>query len=158
MQNNHINSQKYLSFCPECGAPWQVGLTCADCFHQMLYWENENPLLGAVHHLMVLAYHLQHPSLYSPEGLAYSLQLLADFLKHDLTPEQARKQNRFVVSSENRRWKIHAGPYVHACYAHPVSWQMTSRDVVSAGSDQYIRNVQNWSYSILADMRSSGNL
>jgi hypothetical protein len=100
MQNNHINSQKYLSFCPECGAPWQVGLTCADCFHQMLYWENENPLLGAVHHLMVLAYHLQHPSLYSPEGLAYSLQLLADFLKHDLTPEQARKQNRFVVSSE----------------------------------------------------------
>lgn len=50
--------------CAECGAAWTNGQTCEDHFHQMLFWEAENPRAGAeVHHLMVLCYHLQHPSL-----------------------------------------------------------------------------------------------
>src|SRR5512145_2930017 len=69
---------------PECNAPWQEGQTCQDHFHQMLFWENEHPPLGEVHHLMVLCYHLQHPSLYAPEGLEYAKGLLVDFIERGL--------------------------------------------------------------------------
>ena len=70
--------------CPACGANLPGGLTCEDCFHQMLFWENEESLLGEVHHLMVLCYHLQHPHLYSQEGLANAAGLLIDFVERGL--------------------------------------------------------------------------
>lgn len=70
------------SRCPECGAVLQGGETCAALFHQMLYWENEQPELGSVHHLMVLCYHLQHPCLLSKAGLDYGVELLRDFLEN----------------------------------------------------------------------------
>lgn len=60
---------KLLQTCPECGAVWQDGRTCQEYFHQMLYWEAEDPSLGEVHRLSVLCNYLQHPSLYSLEGL-----------------------------------------------------------------------------------------
>jgi hypothetical protein len=60
---------KPIQHCPECGAVRHGDTTCQDGFHQMLFWENEDPANGAVHHLMVVSYHIQHPSLYSPEGL-----------------------------------------------------------------------------------------
>ncbi len=63
--------------CPECETPWTNGHTCQGSFYQMLGWESERPsVLGEVHHLMVLCYHLQHPSLYSPEGLSLSTPLM----------------------------------------------------------------------------------
>jgi hypothetical protein len=65
----------------------------------MLFWEAENPNYGVVHHLMVLCYHLQHPSLYSPEGLRQAITLLSDFLERGLTPEQVRKRSRNTVNS-----------------------------------------------------------
>jgi hypothetical protein len=144
--------------CPECGAVWQAGLTCKASFHQMLYWENENPPLGAVHHLMVLAYHLQHPSLLSPEGLSYAIMLLVSFLEHGLMPEHAHKHNRFLVSSEYREWKFHPGSGACASYAPLVSWQMTAPHVVMAGPAHYLQTVQDWSRSVLADLRASQNL
>jgi len=55
--------------CPQCGVPWTDGRTCRDDFDQMLYWENEVPENGAVHHLMVFCFHIQHPEKSSPEGL-----------------------------------------------------------------------------------------
>ncbi len=70
------------SRCPECGAVLQGGETCAALFHQMLYWENAQPELGSVHHLMVLCYHLQHPCLLSKAGLDYGVELLRDFLEN----------------------------------------------------------------------------
>lgn len=55
--------------CPECGTAWSPGDTGRDCFHLLGVWEGENPaVILQAHHLMVLCYHLQHPSLYSPRG------------------------------------------------------------------------------------------
>jgi hypothetical protein len=81
MPEHYPTNPNSQTTCQECGGSWHNDFTCRNCFHQLLYWENENPALGTVHHLMVLSYHLQHPSLYSPEGLQYSLQQLIDFLK-----------------------------------------------------------------------------
>jgi hypothetical protein len=144
--------------CPECGAVWRDGKTCQDSFHQMLAWEYETPALWEVHHLTVLCYHLQHPILYSPEGLEYSKQLLVDFAEHRVTPEEMRRRNRTKVDSGNRKWKIAGTPDSHGVYNPHVKWSLTALDVVDAGMESYRESVRAWAASTLADLRTSGNL
>lgn len=143
--------------CPECGADWSDGLNCTDHFHQMLFWEWEHRLQD-VHHLMVLCYHLQHPSLYSPEGLDGAKEALVQFVERGVAPEAWRKQISEAVDSGNRTTKIAGTPDAHGEYAHPVAWTMTAADVVRAGAAQYYASVQAWAESILAALRESNNL
>jgi hypothetical protein len=147
-----------LSICPECGAAWQGDETCEALFHQMLYWENEQPDLGAVHHLMVLSYHLQHPTLFSQAGLDYGVQLLKDFLEGGLTPQQARQEKRFDIDSSRRTWKLRPRPEAQGAYSRPVRWMMTAKDVVRSGAEGYTEQIHIWANSILSDLSSSGNL
>src|SRR5215212_1465647 len=130
--------------CPECGAGWQDDKTCQDHFHQMLYWEMEDQARWVVHHLMVLCYHVQHPSLYSPDGLNFSIHLLVDFMEGRLTTEQARDQNREALDSGNRKFKIKGTPDSQSSYAYPIRWTMTAADVTSAGADHYVESVRAW--------------
>lgn len=95
--------------CPECGAVWSEGQTCTDHFHMMGFWEMEYLLLD-VHNLMVLSYYLQHPRLYSPEGLTHSMGLLVDFLERGLSTQDVRKRDRDVVDSGKRKFKIKGHP------------------------------------------------
>jgi uncharacterized protein DUF5946 len=147
-----------LSSCPECQVQWEGGTTCQDDFHQMLFWEAEKPSLGIVHHLTVLCYHLQHPSLYSPEGLNNAKTLLIDFVAHGLSPQTVRKQNRDQVDSGKRQWTVTARPGAKGVYTYPVMWTMTARDVVAGGIDHYIENVQAWAKSMLASLQASNNI
>jgi Family of unknown function (DUF5946) len=72
-------------------------------FHQFGFWElSDLEHLGSVHHLMVLSYYLQHPSLYSLEGLAGAKKLLVDFVIHDLTPQAIRRRDRKTLASDTR--------------------------------------------------------
>lgn len=139
--------------CPTCG-----GTNCQENFHQMLFWEAEFPEYGVVHHLLVLSYHLQHPHLYSREGLASSKQLLVDFLENGLSTEDVRKKNRSKVASDNRQWKITARPDSQGAYKSPVTWTMTAADVVAGGSDNYCENVRQWANSIYTSLKNSRNL
>ncbi len=158
MADHHGESAQSQLSCPECGATWKEGTTCESNFHQMLYWENEDLKRGAVHHLMILAYHLQHPSQYSPEGLKYSQQLLVDFVERGVTPQQVVKNNWRAVDSNLHRWGIRARPGTQASYPHPASWSLTVQDVVDADADHYVESVQAWARSIITDLRSAGNL
>ena len=137
-----------IAHCPECGAPLADGHTCAGDFHQMLFWENERPALGAVHHLMVLCYHLQHPSLYSAAGLQHARGLLASFVAEGLSPEDVRQRQRAVVDSGGRRWSVTARPGNHGAYQPPPLWTMRAADVVAGGMDNYVANVRSWAKSI----------
>ncbi len=138
-----------LSRCPECGADWSNGQTCEDCFHQMLFWEQEDPAIyGPTHHLMILSYHLQHPHLYSPEGLIYSKGLLFDFLERGLSPAQVRASRRSEVDSGQRTFKIIGTPERHGRYPQPMPWTMTAADVVAAGLDRYVASIEAWARSI----------
>lgn len=145
-----------MATCPECSATWSDEGTCQEYFHQMLFWEAEYPRLGEVHHLMVLGYHLQHPSLYSPQGLAEGLRLLDLFVVQGVAPEVVRKQNRERVDSGKRRWKIKASSSSHGGYKQPVVWTMTAADVVAGGAENYSENVRRWAQSILASVRKAG--
>ncbi len=144
--------------CPECQAVWAGDKTCQDDFYQMLFWENEYPGHGIVHHLMVLCYHLQHPSLYSQDGLAYSKGLLVDFVEKGLPPEQVRQRAREGVDSRNREWKVTSRSSAPGSYQHPVNWSMVAADVVAAGPDQYIEKVRDWAQKTLDDLRQTSNL
>jgi hypothetical protein len=147
------------SKCPECGADWSEAITCEDDFHQFLYWEmGDMENLGVVHHLMVLSYHLQHPSLYSPDGLKFSMGLLVDFVARGVTPQDVRQRDRDKLDSGNRQFKIKATAEAHGSYAHPIEWTMRAQDVVAGGSEHYVENVRAWAQSIHDALKVSGNL
>jgi hypothetical protein len=135
--------------CPECGAAWDAGQTCETYFHQMLFWEAEEPAYGAeVHHLMVLCYYLQHPSLYTPDGLNGARRLLVEFVERGTSPVEVRQRNRDRVDSGKRNWKIKATATLHGSYDQPMAWSLTVADVVAGGSDKYCANVRAWAKSI----------
>jgi hypothetical protein len=146
-----------VKHCPECGAEWAEGRTCAGDFHEMGGWELEY-MLYDVHHLMVLSYHLQHPSLYSPDGLENAKGLLIQFFEEGVTPQEVRKKNSAALDSGTRKFKIAGTPESYGKYAHPVQWTMTAADVVAGGMDNFYANVEKWADSILKSLRESGNL
>ncbi len=145
--------------CPECNADWKDGLTCRDHFDQMLAWEFEDPGgAGAVHHLTVLCYNLQHPGIYSPEGLDWAKTLLVDFMTNDLSISEARQRQSIDADSGTRTFKITGTPDSHGRYAHPVRWSITIGDVASRGLDGYGDRVRAWAASILAALQNSANI
>jgi len=144
--------------CPECGAAWRDNLTCQDHFHQALSWESEYPdKTYAVHHLLVLCYYLQHPHLYSPQGLEGAKQLLAAFVEQQATPQDTRRRQRGVVDSGKRAWKIAGTPASHGAYAQPIHWPITVGDITAGDLDGYIARVQAWARSALEALKASGN-
>lgn len=143
-----------FAVCPECGTIWLEGKTCQDHFYQMLFWEAEQPELGEVHHLMVLCYHLQHPSLYAPEGLTYARQLLADFVERGLSTSEVRARAAPQVDSGKRQWKIKAKPGLSGAYPSPVEWKMTAADVIAGDMENYCENVRAWANSVYETLKS----
>jgi hypothetical protein len=134
-------------------------LTCQDYFHQMLVWDFE--YAGSdpgVHHLTVVCYYLQHPGLYSPEGLNGARQLLTDFLIHGLSPQAVRQRDKTKLDSGKRMNKIKASSALHGAYSRPVSWAITAADVVQGGLSAYFENVRAWAQTVYQDLKASGNL
>ena len=145
--------------CPDCGATWKNDITCQDYFHQMLAWEFDNPQMDYnVHHLMVLSYYLQHPGLYSPEGLKGAVQLLVDVLESGLLPQEVRRCYKDRLDSRKRTWKIKGTEALQGFYKNPPHWTVTAADVAASGMQDYNLNVRRWGRSILETLRSSGNL
>ncbi|MCA9969033.1 MAG: hypothetical protein KC425_02400 [Anaerolineales bacterium] len=132
--------------CAACGAVWPDGQSCQDGFHQLLFWENEYPGHGRVHHLMVLCYYLQHPSLYSAVGLRSARELLRTFLEDGVTPEMARQ--RFRREMGGARAPVTARPDDRGAYPVPVAWPLTVADVVAGGAAAYCENVAAWAQAV----------
>jgi hypothetical protein len=114
----------------------------------MLFWESEHPGYGEVHHLMVLCYHLQHPSLYSPEGLKLGRHLLEEFVERGARPEDVRRRERGRVDSSRRAWKIKGTPAARGAYDPPMRWAMTAADVTAVGVEKYPDSARAWARSV----------
>ena len=147
-----------MNHCADCGAEITSEEGCSAYFHQMLYREHEYPALGVVHHLMVLCYHIQHPHLYSAEGLRGAVELLRQFVEAGKSPAQMRQQIRRQVDSGQRGYKIKASGDSVGAHRFAVRWTMTAQDVVAGGSDHYIERVEKWARTMLDDLRTSDNL
>ena len=89
--------------CPECGAPDSL---CQERFDEFLVLEFTDAGYGAVHHLTVAAFMVQHSSKMTREGWLFERNLLREFLIENKPPAYIRTQNRDVVDSGKRKFKI----------------------------------------------------
>ena len=132
--------------CPECGAPETL---CQTRFDEFLVLEFTEVGYGAVHHLTVTAYMLQHSSKLTREGWLHERELLREFLVENKPPAFIRKQNRDLVDSGKRTFKIKSRdgkPVINKS-----SWTKTILDVRTESAEVYCADVNAWARSVLED-------
>jgi len=132
--------------CPECGAPDSA---CEARFHECLAKEFEEAAYGAVHHLTVAAYILQHSSKLTREGWLHERELLREFLLENKPPEIIRKQNKDFVDSGKRTFKIKSRDGVPVISKS--TWAKTILDVRMENSENYCEDVAAWARSVLEE-------
>lgn len=143
--------------CPSCGAALLDGQSCADDFGLLLSWEWQYNM-QAVHHLLVLGYHLQHPHLYSQQGLRGGLDLLRQFMTESKPPSQVRAAIRESVSNSQRSEPITARTGNIGAYDEQPAWSLTIADVVAAGPQRFYDSVRAWLESQVIALRAYGLL
>jgi hypothetical protein len=140
-----------MDVCPECGAPEGA---CETRFNECLVKEFEEAGYGAVHHLTVTAYMLQHSSKLTKEGWLHMRQLMRDFSVKNKPPDLVRQQNRDKVDSGKRDWKIAADdgqPKIDR-----QQWAKTIMDVRLDDAKTYCADVTDWAKAVLADAEQTG--
>lgn len=129
--------------CPECG------VACEAHYNECLVKEFTDAGYGAVHHLTVAAYMVQHSSKLTKEGWCFERGLLREFLIDKKPPSYIRKQNRDVVDSGKRTFKItekNGLPKISRTH-----WTKTILDVRMENADVYCTDVQAWAMSVLGE-------
>lgn len=132
--------------CPDCGAPDNA---CETRFHEFLVKEFEDAGYGAVHHLTVATYMLQHSSKLTREGWLYERQLLREFLVENKPPAFIRKQNKDLVDSGKRKFKIKSRDGLPVI--NKTAWTKTILDVRMENAEVYCEDVTAWARSALEE-------
>lgn len=136
--------------CPECGAP--AG-ECETRYHECLVKEFTDSGFGAVHHLTVSAYMVQHSSKLTREGWLFERDLLKEFLVEGKDPAQVRLQNREKLDSGRRTFKIAdegGQPKIDRR-----RWTRTILDVRLDDPEMYCHDITAWACSVLEDAQTS---
>ncbi|MCE9643052.1 MAG: DUF5946 family protein [Candidatus Andersenbacteria bacterium] len=145
--------------CVECGAPLDDGKECRDYLHEMITWDFEDfNGVGKIHHLTVLAYNLQHPSLYSRKGLENAKVSLQEFVRNPSSFREHDELHKESLASDVRDWKITGTAEDRGAYPVKPDWTILASDVVRGGLGAYVDNVKKWSESVLSALEVSGNL
>jgi hypothetical protein len=131
--------------CPECGALLSDADSCSTYFDQCLALEFSDARYGAVHHLTVPAYFLQHPSRLSRDGWQAMRETLRAFVIDGKTPAQMRSVS--ATAAKNISLKKGASLMLQ----QPVQWRKTIADVQLDDPVCYCADVQNWAAATLED-------
>jgi hypothetical protein len=132
--------------CPECGASVTL---CKTRFDEFLVLEFTDAGHGAVHHLTVATYMLQHSSKLTREGWLHERELLREFLVEKKPPTLIRKQNKDLVDSSKRKFKIKSKdgkPVINK-----TTWTKTILDVRTENVEVYCEDVTAWARSALEE-------
>jgi hypothetical protein len=141
-----------MNKCPQCKAEYADGEDCNNRFNMCLTIEYENPAtFGAVHHLTVICYKLQHNA-YSPEGWLGARKLLRQFMQQGMTPADSRKLNRNQLDSGHRKWSVTKGAKFSK-FAN-ITWTRTVADVRLDNPETYCADIRQWATRVLADADS----
>jgi hypothetical protein len=132
--------------CPECGAPDNA---CETHFHEFLVKEFEDAGYGAVHHLTVATYILQHSSKLTREGWLHERELLREFLVEKKPPAFIREQNKDLVDSGKRKFKIKSRDGLPVI--NKTTWTKTILDVRVENAEIYREDVIAWARSTLEE-------
>jgi hypothetical protein len=132
--------------CPECGAPDNL---CQTRFDEFLVLEFTDAGYGAVHHLTVATYMVQHSSKMTREGWLFERNLLREFLIENKPPAYIRKQNRDLVDSGKRTFKIKSKTGIPVI--NKTTWSKTILDVRAENAEIYCEDVTAWARSVLEE-------
>jgi hypothetical protein len=135
--------------CPLCGGEFPAGETCRERFDACLAREFENPATyGAVHHLSVACYMLQHNA-YSRDGWMETRNMLAQFIREGAPPAGIRRRNRSRLDSGHRTWSVTQGAKLSEF--DTIVWTRTIADVRLDDPEVYGADVKLWAASLLTD-------
>ncbi len=141
-----------LQKCPQCGGEFPSEEQCRDRFDLCMAMEFENPTAyGAVHHLTVACYMLQHNA-YSRDVWLEVRKMIAQFTQEGGTPAEMRKQNRSRFDSGHRNWSVTKGAKLSEFDA--IVWSRTIADVRLDNPETYCADVELWATSILANTQT----
>ena len=132
--------------CPECSAPDSL---CQPRFDEFLILEFTDAGYGAVHHLTVATFIVQHSSKMTREGWLFERDLLKDFLIENKSPAHIRKQNKDVVDSGKRTFKIKSKTGLPVI--NKTTWRKTILDVRAENAEVYCEDVTAWARSVLEE-------
>jgi len=132
--------------CPECGASDNL---CQARFDEFLILEFTDAGYGVVHHLTVAAYMVQHSSKMTREGWLFERNLLRQFLIENKPPAYIRKQNKDVVDSGKRKFKIKSKTGLPVIDKN--TWKKTILDVRADNADVYSEDITAWARSVLEE-------
>jgi hypothetical protein len=111
--------------------------------------EFEDAGYGAVHHLTVATYMLQHSSKLTREGWLHERELLIEFLVEKKPPAFIRKQNKDLVDSGKRKFKIKSKTGLPVI--NKSAWTKTILDVRSENAEVYCEDITAWARSVLEE-------
>jgi hypothetical protein len=134
--------------CPECGA---TDSACESRFHECLALEFQNPGYGAVHHLTVIAYTLQHSSQLTREGWLHQRELLRQFIVESKSPEFIRQQNKDLDSGK-RTFKIKSENGIPVI--DKTTWAKTILDIRLGNAREYREDVTAWAKAVLEEVET----
>jgi hypothetical protein len=138
-----------MSNCPECSARDSL---CQARFDEFLVLEFTDAGYGAVHHLTVAAYMVQHSSKMTREGWLFERNLLREFLVENKPPAYIRKQNKDVVDSGKRTFKIKSKTGLPVI--DKTTWRKTILDVRAENAEVYCENITAWARSVLEEAKT----
>lgn len=148
-----------ITCCPECGGELKGVESCREYLNEMIKWDFEDFLgVGQVHHLTVISYNLQHPTVFSQKGLEDAKSFLVEFVDKHISFEEQDLRNRARLASSVRDWKITGSEGDYGMYENKLVWTMTSTDVFHGGLENYVENVKKWNRSVYDVLKESGNL
>jgi hypothetical protein len=130
--------------CPECGA---ADSACEARFNEFLVLEFTDAGYGAVHHLTVATYMLQHSSKLTREGWLHMRGLLREFIVENKPPAFVRAQNKDKVDSGKRDFKIKSSTGERIISKS--AWAKTILDVRTDNAEVYCSDVNEWARAVL---------
>jgi len=133
--------------CPECGA---VEALCKTRFDEFLVLEFSDTGYGLVHNLTVTTYMLQHSSRLTREGWLHERELLREFLVENKPPRFIRRQNKDLVDSGKRKFKITSRD--GTAVIDKTAWTRTILDVRTENAEVYREDVTAWARAVLEDV------
>jgi len=136
-----------MNVCGDCGAVQPKGAACLSCFHALLAYENERPpAFGAVHHLTVATYYLQHPRGYTSDVLRAWRDLLSDALD---AGGRANPRDFLRRASRDFSGPIRVrDPEATPPEWWPRQWTMTIQSVITPDEvievEEYVARARQW--------------
>lgn len=138
--------------CPVCGAEFSGEESCRTRFERCLALDYAHiSTYGAVHHLVVACYMLQHNEYTRPAWLG-ARALVAQAIEGNVPPQDLRRQNRARLDSGQRAWKITRGEKMPGVDA--IVWSRSVAHVRLETPEAYCIDVREWARSVLDDTES----